>query len=413
MKMKKMIFLMLLLFALGTASMNAQVRIGGTDDPNPSAALDVNKTDDEAPAGNLGLGLPRVALTSATQELATGQTPKAGTMVYNTSTSLDGAGVYYWATTAWVKLSSGAGAKGDKGDTGATGPAGPIGATGATGATGPTGPIGPQGPKGDKGDTGASATAGTLVTTATTNAKITSAISTNAAISLHDIARTGSYTDLLNKPTIPAAITKSTTTPLVAGTAAVGSETAYAAGNHVHPAQTSVTGNAGTATALANGRTIALTGDATGTSAAFNGTANASIPVTLATIAQSNTTSSQAPAAGGTVTVIDAVNRDAKGRVTGVNTKTVTMPAAGKTPTYFATNFTIPSGASSVSFTMNTGCNQSTGWLKGSARYVTSTNLTLIYEMVNSEITVRRLKSGVANAATYDESYALYYFCYL
>lgn len=42
-------------------------------------------------------------------------------------------------------------------------------------------------------------------------------------------------------------------------------------------------GNAATATALQTGRTFALTGGATGTSAAFNGTANASIPVTLST----------------------------------------------------------------------------------------------------------------------------------
>lgn len=43
----------------------------------------------------------------------------------------------------------------------------------------------------------------------------------------------------------------SATTPKAAGTAAVGSETAtFARGDHVHPAQTSVTGNAGTATKL-------------------------------------------------------------------------------------------------------------------------------------------------------------------
>lgn len=40
-------------------------------------------------------------------------------------------------------------------------------------------------------------------------------------------------------------------------------------------------GAAATATALATGRTISLTGAATGTSAAFDGTANASIAVTL------------------------------------------------------------------------------------------------------------------------------------
>lgn len=43
-----------------------------------------------------------------------------------------------------------------------------------------------------------------------------------------------------------------------------------------------VTGNASTATALATGRTISLTGDATGTSSSFDGTGNASIAVSLA-----------------------------------------------------------------------------------------------------------------------------------
>lgn len=48
-----------------------------------------------------------------------------------------------------------------------------------------------------------------------------------------------------------------------------------------------VGGNAVTATALQTGRTISLTGDATGTSAAFNGTGNASIAVTVAAASQS------------------------------------------------------------------------------------------------------------------------------
>lgn len=74
----------------------------------------------------------------------------------------------------------------------------------------------------------------------------------------------------------------SSTTPKVAGTAAVGSETAkFARGDHVHPAQTSVSGNAGTATKLETARTISLTGDVTG-SASFDGSANASITATVA-----------------------------------------------------------------------------------------------------------------------------------
>ncbi|MDR1763846.1 MAG: hypothetical protein LBR64_07860 [Dysgonamonadaceae bacterium] len=61
----------------------------------------------------------------------------------------------------------------------------------------------------------------------------------------------------------------------------------------------------------------------------------ASNTATLATVTQTNTTSTAAPAHGATFTAIDAVTRDTKGRVTGVNTKTVTLPADNNT-TYTA-----------------------------------------------------------------------------
>jgi hypothetical protein len=74
----------------------------------------------------------------------------------------------------------------------------------------------------------------------------------------------------------------SSTTPVAAGTAAVGAEvTAFARGDHVHPAQTSVSGNAGTATKLANARTIALSGAVTG-SGSFDGGGNLSIATSAA-----------------------------------------------------------------------------------------------------------------------------------
>lgn len=87
----------------------------------------------------------------------------------------------------------------------------------------------------------------------------------------------------------------SSTTPKVAGTAAVGSETAkFARGDHVHPAQTSVTGssgsctgNAATATKLQTARTIALSGDVTG-STSFDGSANKTITCTVNTLTSSD-----------------------------------------------------------------------------------------------------------------------------
>lgn len=60
-----------------------------------------------------------------------------------------------------------------------------------------------------------------------------------------------------------------TTTPKAAGTAAVGSETTYARGDHVHPAQTTVSGNAGSATKLATARNFTIGK----TAKSFNGTA--------------------------------------------------------------------------------------------------------------------------------------------
>ena len=69
--------------------------------------------------------------------------------------------------------------------------------------------------------------------------------------------------------------------PLAAGTAAVGVSTLTARQDHVHPIQTTISGNAGTATKLATARNIALTGDITG-NINFDGSANVSIATTIA-----------------------------------------------------------------------------------------------------------------------------------
>lgn len=94
----------------------------------------------------------------------------------------------------------------------------------------------------------------------------------------------------------------SSTTPLIAGTAAIGTSTTVARADHVHPVQTSVTGNAGTATTLQTARTIGTSGDVTGTATSFDGSANITIPMTLASV--------------GTAGTYTKVTTDAKGRVT-------------------------------------------------------------------------------------------------
>lgn len=81
----------------------------------------------------------------------------------------------------------------------------------------------------------------TDVTYDSTNKKIqkTKAGSTSDVVTLATVATSGSYNDLSNKPTIPEGASASSTTPKMDGTAAVGTETAFARGDHVHPSDTS------------------------------------------------------------------------------------------------------------------------------------------------------------------------------
>lgn len=102
-------------------------------------------------------------------------------------------------------------------------------------------------------------------------------------------------------------VTFTTTVPKAAGTAAVGSATTVSRSDHVHPLQTTVSGNAGTATKLATARTIALTGSVTG-SGSFDGSGNLSIATTT------NHTHSYLPLTGGkisgTLDITQALNVD-------------------------------------------------------------------------------------------------------
>lgn len=75
-------------------------------------------------------------------------------------------------------------------------------------------------------------------------------------------------------------VTFSTTAPLVAGTASVGTATTVSRSDHVHPAQTSVSGNAGTATKLKTARTFAISGAVTASAQSFDGSANVTLTAT-------------------------------------------------------------------------------------------------------------------------------------
>ena len=76
-------------------------------------------------------------------------------------------------------------------------------------------------------------------------------------------------------------ISPATIAPLIAGTAAVGTSTKYAREDHRHPAQTTVSGNAGTATKWATARKITVTGGVIGGEVTLDGSANVSFPLTV------------------------------------------------------------------------------------------------------------------------------------
>lgn len=133
-----------------------------------------------------------------------------------------------------------------------TAPQGPAGAAGATGPRGAQGAAGAAGPAGADGK------------------------------SAYQYAQDGGYSGTEAEFAAKLAsehAAASDTTPKAAGTAAAGTEDAFARGDHVHPAQTSVTGNAGTATKLATARTI-RTNLASTAAASFNGSANVTPGVT-------------------------------------------------------------------------------------------------------------------------------------
>ena len=91
----------LLFLCLGTASVKAQVRIGGNTAPNSAAVLDLNATDTSI--GTKGLVFPRVTLTSNTMQITTGVANLNGMLVYNTTATL-GAGIYSWVGGIWKRI---------------------------------------------------------------------------------------------------------------------------------------------------------------------------------------------------------------------------------------------------------------------------------------------------------------------
>jgi hypothetical protein len=168
--------------------------------------------------------------------------------------------------------------------------------------------------------------------TARTAAELLADIGAPAAASLATIATSGSAADLTSGA-IPATRFGSGTIPLVALDAG-GSRSGltFLCGNNSFRLLdgTDIPNNAanttGSAATLTTGRTFSLTGDGTGTSAAFNGSANASIPITLATVNSNVGTF-------GNATTVPIVTVNAKGLVTGVTTATISGGGGGEANT--------------------------------------------------------------------------------
>ena len=102
-----------------------------------------------------------------------------------------------------------------------------------------------------------------------------------------------------------------------------------------------VTGDIGNATiTLTAGTDLSTGGNFT-----TNQSGNETITINHADITRTNTTTTASPAYGASFTAIDTLTTNARGHVTGANTKTVTLPAAYSHPTHPGDSASIDTGA--------------------------------------------------------------------
>ena len=89
----------LLLFLLVSGSLFAQVGIG-TENPNPSSQLDIQSSD-------RGILIPRIALTSITDQTSITAGNVESLLVYNSTTNNTlSPGYYYWFNGKWQRFTS-------------------------------------------------------------------------------------------------------------------------------------------------------------------------------------------------------------------------------------------------------------------------------------------------------------------
>lgn len=131
--------------------------------------------------------------------------------------------------------------------------------------------------------------------------------------------------NLANSAAIQAITGLASTTPAAAGTAAVGTGTTVARADHVHAAQTTVSGNAGTASKLATARTITLGGNASG-SVSFDGSGDVTLTVTNSTASACSGNASTAT----TASTANALNTANSYQVSSLGVGTAASGTAGE-----------------------------------------------------------------------------------
>lgn len=113
----------------------------------------------------------------------------------------------------------------------------------------------------------------------------------------------------------------------------------------------SLTADSGGTATISDGDTVDISGSTYITTARSGD----NVSITHDATSRSNTTSTGAPAAGATFTAIDSVVTNSTGHVTGVNTKTVTMPADQQGVTSVATGNGISGGTITSTGTLTVG----------------------------------------------------------
>jgi hypothetical protein len=191
-------------------------------------------------------------------------------------------------------------------------------------------------------------------------------------------------------------VTYSSSAPAAAGTASAGSANNVARGDHVHPAQTTITGNAGSASKVNNSMTVKLNGGSTeGTNMfTFNGSAAKSVNITPSAIGAAESGHSHSSYA----------NQNAFSNVT-VGSTTIAADTTTDTLTLVAgSNITITPDATNdkitIAATDTVYTHPNSGVTAGTYRSVTVNAQGHVTSGSNPTITVAQGGTGATDAAT-------------